>query len=187
MEPKKPKRLIAFYSPAPQSGKTTASWLLQRYLGFESISFATPFKDMLWGLLNSANIPFRVITELETTAKETPIPILGGKSYRELAQTLGSQWGRNTISDNVWVDIATAKIKNFENVVIDDLRFPNEYQRVKELGGRVFKIVRYGVEPTNSHESEGSLNSFEFDGEISNNDSIAAFENNVFKTVLIST
>lgn len=38
---------IAFYSPGPQHGKTTASRFLARRFGYQQISFADPIKAML--------------------------------------------------------------------------------------------------------------------------------------------
>lgn len=42
--------------------------------------------------------------------KEQPIPQLGGKSFRRLAQTLGTEWGRNCVGDSIWCDIVLDRV-----------------------------------------------------------------------------
>ena len=55
-----------------------------------------------------------------------------------LLQLLGTEWGRNTISENIWVDCTINKIKALEKLhesrgdkkllfIITDARFPNEF------------------------------------------------------------
>ncbi len=61
---------------------------------------------------------------------------LKGHTLRHCYQTLGTEW-RNIINHNLWVDIACRKIKEQfrlgKDVVISDLRFPNEYVMLQDF------------------------------------------------------
>jgi len=92
------------------------------------------------------------------TDKESPRDDLGGKSIRQAMMTLGTEWGREMMYQNIWVDCTVRRIKNWEwasKIVIDDARFNNEYDALKKLGAKFVKILRDGVEPSDlSHSSE---------------------------------
>jgi hypothetical protein len=64
---------------------------------------------------------------------------------RKLLQWLGTDWGRETISENIWVDLWKAKVVEAlgrgSTVVCDDVRFDNEAELVKSLGGLVVQIT----------------------------------------------
>ncbi len=45
-------------------------------------------------------------------------------------------------------------------VVIDDMRFPNEYEMVLQLGGCPVRVYREGTQPYSAHPSEGLLESY---------------------------
>ena len=52
-------------------------------------------------------------------------------------QTLGTEWGRECIGPEVWVDVWKSNVQKWLdgglNVVVDDMRFPNEWDAVKAL------------------------------------------------------
>lgn len=162
MEPK----LIGLYSPAPQSGKSTLSDHLSVYHGFVQLKFAGALKAMIATLLIEAGVcrARDVSRYLEGDLKEVGIPALG-KSPRQLMQTLGTEWGRSNHPD-FWVRIALAKARAMEptyGVVIDDVRFPNEFQAIREAGGILVRITRPGAAASNGHSSEGALEGYPFD------------------------
>jgi len=54
-----------------------------------------------------------------------------GVKHGPLLQYMGTEFGRNTYGDNVWVDIARNKIENLPKntiAIIDDMRFKNEFE-----------------------------------------------------------
>jgi hypothetical protein len=73
---------------------------------------------------------------------------------RRLLQVYGTEVGREGFGENVWVNRATEKITSHPNVVVTDLRFHNEYIRLKTLGAYVTHIIRPGHGPINDHASE---------------------------------
>lgn len=145
--------LIALCGPA-QSGKSTCADELATYYGYTVVKFAGPLKDMLRSLgLNEQQI--------EGNQKEKQSDLLCGHSPRYAMQTLGTEWGRNLIGRDLWVNAWTARtsqiIRLGGRVVVDDCRFDNELKAVRELGGKAVKLWRPGVEAVNGHVSESSL------------------------------
>lgn len=136
------------------SGKTTAAKYLVEAHGFTLVKFAGPLKSMIRCL----GLGDR---EIEGDLKEVPNAILGGKTPRHAMQTLGSEWGRNLIHSNLWVnaamEMACDVLDHGGRVVIDDLRFENEATAIERHGGVLVRVSRLGVGPVNAHESESGL------------------------------
>lgn len=143
-------RLIALTGYAG-SGKSTVARHLVNSHGFTLVKFAGPLKQMMRCL----GLGDR---EIEGDLKEQPHPVLCGRSPRWAMQTLGTEWGRDLIGSNLWVNVAMEGaqlvLDQGGSVVIDDCRFENEAAAVRALRGEIIQIVRPGVEPVNSHASE---------------------------------
>jgi hypothetical protein len=43
--------------------------------------------------------------------RNRPQPLLGGKSARYAMSTLGTQWGRNLITPNIWANAAEVRVE----------------------------------------------------------------------------
>ena len=56
--------------------------------------------------------------------------------------------------------------------LITDIRFPNEYESVKDRNGIVIKVIRDIEIPKHEHESETALDSYRFDYVIDNSKDI---------------
>ncbi len=158
-------QLIGLYSSVMGSGKTALTDALVDTPGFTSVKFAGTLKHMIRVLLEDVGIG-PVSTYTDGPLKETSIPFFG-VTCRYLMQTLGTEWGRNQVKDSIWVDVAKEKIRRLMDegfsVVVDDMRFPNEYQAIKDLGGSLVHVVRPGLQDTTGHTSEGALDRHEFD------------------------
>lgn len=121
------------------SGKTTAADTLRRYAGYEIVKFAGPLKAMLAAIgLTDAH--------LEGDLKQKPCDLLMGATPRHAMQTLGTEWGRECIHEDVWLHLwrkkATDLLSKGINVVVDDCRFENELALVRALGGRRVNLTR---------------------------------------------
>lgn len=162
------------------SGKDTIRGVLENHYDYDGLAFADPIRDMLAALLNSMGLGTEWMTEREL--KEEPVSGLG-LSYRQMAQALGTEWGR-ALKESLWLDIAKAKIAMYREydspgVVISDVRFPNEAAWVKEQGGVIWKILRPGVEPVRAHASEDLIASLPYDYVIDNHGSLDLLPNAV--------
>ncbi len=165
-------RLVALYSPAPQSGKTTiANYLLVS--GWRPVSFAAPIKRLVTQLLTEIGISDADARRLVNTDKEETIPQLR-TTARHMLQTLGTEYGRNCIHPQIWTMCAEARIQKLLSegypVVIDDCRFPNEAALIRRLGGEVWRLSRPDAARTTTHPSEGGLDDYPlFDRHLVNN------------------
>lgn len=147
------------------SGKSYIARYFKINHKFEIIKFADPLKNMLYSLGLSNE-------DLEGKLKETPNDILCGNTPRMAMQSLGTQWGRDIIGKNIWINIFKNKVKflldNNISVVCDDVRFENEYDTIKELRGYTINI-KTDIISEDNHESEHSLPSnLIYDAEIYN-------------------
>ncbi len=167
-------RLIGLYSSVPGCGKTEVTNFLANNHGYRPVKFAGPLKSMIQSMLSDIGIddPLRYT---DGSLKETVIPFLG-VSCRHMMQTLGTDWGRALIKPTVWVDVTSAKIMRLLDdgwkVIVDDMRFPNEYQAIRDLGGSCVRITRPGRTAPNGHPSEGLLDGFDFDMTLVNDGSL---------------
>lgn len=141
-------RVVAFTGMAG-SGKSTASAYLVGK-GYQLVKFAGPLKDMLRAIGLSED-------EIEGGLKEQPRNILCNKTPRHAMQTLGTQWGRDCIGEDFWVNIwrwrAEQILDDGGRVVVDDCRFPNEARAIRRLGGDIYRLAGRGGLDT-MHESE---------------------------------
>lgn len=152
------------------SGKSTAASILEEH-GYIHKRMAGPLKAMLKVLgLSEAQI--------DGGLKETPSALLGGKTPRHAMQTLGTEWGRNCISPDLWVNSMEQELTQKHKVyprslfVIDDIRFPNEVAMVQRLGGKIWRIDRAGI-ASDLHASEAHIPHLIVDIVLQNNGTIA--------------
>jgi hypothetical protein len=125
------------------SGKDTAAEGLEAF-GFQNVKFAGALKAMLRTLLVYQGVDEITIGRMiDGDLKEVPTEYLAGKTPRFAMQTLGTEWGRNHIGPDFWLDTAMKKAATGDTV-ITDCRFPNEVEAVKANGGTVIRIVAEG-------------------------------------------
>ena len=166
MNPDNPRIcLVGICSSKPQSGKSTIAKHLASY-GFNVFSFGEPIKRMTIQFLMSFGIDSREARRLAYEAKEEIIPGLNVTS-RYIQQTLGTEWGRNCIHQNVWLNRlelaieASTRNGGCAKFVVDDLRFVNEYNLIKQFGGEVWFVERDHDYPKQEHESEAHWPKFQ--------------------------
>lgn len=173
------------------SGKDTAADYLVSNRNYIKYNLALPIKKAL-------NAMFGWSMDLWENRewKETVIPRYG-KSPRFMAQTLGTEWGREWITPEIWLLMAeefiesiSANYENCEGVVIPDLRFDNEAEFLKHKlrhndhvnKTAVFEIWRYDVIKIDNyyHSSENGVSDFYTDEFIRNNGTL----NNLEKAII---
>jgi len=159
-----PTRIIAITGYA-RSGKDTVTEMLikifaERGENWERLSLAAPLKEMLKVGLG--------LDDKDERAEE-----LYGCNYRKLAQTLGTEWGRDLICEDIWIRIAAQRAQG-KNVIISDLRMENEADWVRKAGGIVVHLERKDLEriAESSHKTEAGIAVHHCDYKILNNWSI---------------
>jgi hypothetical protein len=149
-------------------GKDTVRQILEEEHGYQGIAFADPIREMLTELLSMAGTDRAYMHRRDL--KEATIPELG-TSYRHLAQTLGTEWGRS-ISPDFWVRVTANRIGRMKpNIcwVFSDVRFPNEVEFIRECLGVIWRIERAGIDPVRNHASETHAQTMPADRVIDNN------------------
>jgi len=97
------KPLLFGLAGIARSGKDTAAQHLVTQHGFHSYAFADPLRDGLMHILNLSPCDF------EGEQKEQVLPWLG-RSPRYLMQTLGTEWGRDTVHPELWLLLAAQNL-----------------------------------------------------------------------------
>ncbi len=135
-----------------RTGKDTVANFIIAAVGGYRYSFADPIRDMLRaGLGIDMNDPYW------QERKEEPIPALG-VSPRHMMQTLGTEWGRNCIKDDLWLLLAQQQLlRHGVGMVIPDIRFENEADWVRRYGGRIIHLSRPEATSVLSHVSESGI------------------------------
>lgn len=150
-------KVIGVVGLARHGKDTVANYLAKKY-GFEIISFATALKEIV-------QILFGVTLDSHKT-KYFPG---WNMTYREILQKVGAKM--REVHEDVWVRKVTnviliVKIFGKENrsFVVPDVRYKNEIEAIKELEGKLIKIIRTDYESELSkteqaHPSETEMNS----------------------------
>lgn len=88
--------------------------------------------------------------------RRRPLPMVG-KTPRQLAQSFGTDWGRNLVNEDIWITtlIARWRESGFPLTIIPDVRFENEALQILRHGGLMLRVDRPGVErDAPAHASE---------------------------------
>lgn len=150
-----PPLLIGITGPIGAGKSTVASYLEQQY-SFCVTAFAEPILDMLGAMVQHVDVDGAWL--IEHDLKEQPMPVLG-RSYRELARSLGEHWGRNHLGARWWVNIVDHKWRQArergDNLVVTDVRYAGEAAWLRANGGHLVGVQRNGCQfDRRAHESE---------------------------------
>lgn len=139
-------------------GKDTVADYLCTHYDLTRLAFADPIRDML-------ELGLNISTQYSVDNKETTIPWIGA-SYRELAQTLGTEWGRARNPD-LWLNVMKVKLvalaDEFDAIVISDVRFQNEADWVRQIG-TLWHVHRPDA-PRIGHPNHSSEQGIDYDGD----------------------
>jgi hypothetical protein len=157
-----------------QSGKDTLASILVEKYGYSRIAFADKIRDFLYGVNPMvACSPTGYLRDLVNLvgwdeAKKEP-------QVRRLLQDLGIS-ARDLIDENIWINAALNSVESTDRVVITDVRFENEANMIRSLGGQIWRVKRPGVEAVNSHISETQLDGYKVEQIFVNSGSIQDLE-----------
>jgi len=114
--------------------------------------------------------------EIDGSLKEEPCSLLLGQTPRYAMQTLGTEWGRDLIHQDLWAHAWKVEVTKLLNrgykIVCDDCRFENEVKVVHDFEGtQIWRIRRKDLPSKMEHSSE-SIDALPFDKTLSNYGSI---------------
>lgn len=158
-----------------QVGKDSAAELLS-YWDFERRAFADILREALVALNPTVRYkgdPFPVASLFKWHGYEGARA--GAPEIRELLQRLGTEVGRNMLGENVWVDAALATCEPDRDYVFTDVRFTNEAEALRSLGGIIIRIERPGYGPANDHPSEVAMDDYPWDYVVINDGDYTSF------------
>src|SRR5215831_2314257 len=156
--------MILGLSGAKGSGKDTVAAYLVKEHGFERKAFADPLKKSVAALFD---IPFSEVDKLKNDELNivrlwTAFGACHDMTFRTFLQRYGTESHRDVFGDSFWLDY-TLPVQGFypgREIVVTDVRFRNEANRVTTLGGYLIHISRESaLDNQDPHRSE----QFEFD------------------------
>jgi hypothetical protein len=180
------------------SGKDTIAQYICDSRGFVRVSMAAALKDAAAIIFGWDRDMLEGITRDHRARREEVDPFwaerLGRPDFspRAALQILGTELFRNNFHSETWVIAAERKIMQSKNVVISDIRFPNEVEMIRRHNGQIWH-VRKGEDPVwwqcakdhivgydsmhvrypNVHYSEWAWASTDFDIVIDNSNTLA--------------
>ena len=186
------------------SGKDTIAQYICDSRGFVRVSMAAALKDAAAIIFGWDRDMLEGITRDHRARREKVDSFwaerLGRPEFspRAALQILGTELFRNNFHPETWVIAAERKIMQSKNVVISDIRFPNEVEMIRRHNGQIWH-VRKGEDPVwwqcakdhivgtdsmyvnypNVHNSEWAWANTDFDIVIDNNDTLAALYSKV--------
>lgn len=194
------KQKIIGFCGRKESGKSVLAKVCKDY-GYEVTRFAEPLKQLISNLIY---VKREELDGLKTTVKnysfqdmdcrfiadETNIPthfvkeVMKNKTFptvRDLLQVIGTdlirKYNPNWHVEKTFEYITSEENKD-KNFVIDDVRFPNEVDMIRKMGGTYWFVVRPKVDNVSNHESENSLKWQDFDHIIINDKTLEYLEFN---------
>lgn len=157
-----------------RSGKDTISDYLRENYGFTVYSFAGPMKEACKEL-------FLMSEEQVNGSKKMELDERWGITPRRLLQLMGTELFQYDIHEhtsddefNIGREIWAERFRiwyNEEdrgNVVVSDVRFHHEVDKLREMGVEIWKVDRYDLDKDDQHSSEKELETIEADSYIQN-------------------
>jgi hypothetical protein len=144
-----------------RAGKDTAAGGLIA-AGYQHVNFA----DSLWLVLAAidplVNLgpytdPLRLSALVDAHGWDAAKEI---EEVRRLLQRLGTEGGRAILGPNVWVNAWLTRVGNLgpgHSIVTTDVRFPNEAEAIRQLGGFIIRIMNSSLPDEDLHTSETAM------------------------------
>lgn len=101
-----------------------------------------------------------------------PLPVFVCTTPRRIMQILGTDVVRAAYND-MWINVKMPE----GDVVVTDVRFPNEAQTVVDRGGKLVRIVNPRIESDDQHASEADADDIVVDAVVENKGSIQQLHN----------
>lgn len=142
------RRIIGITGLAGSGKDTIGDIITSNLKNWEKVSFASHLKDVTALLFGMDRKMLAGETPEDRAKREQPDEFWSkkmGKDFtpRYALQFLGTNLLRNQLHQNIWVDCLEKKIMNTDkNIVITDVRFPNEIDMIRSIGGEIWRVER---------------------------------------------
>ena len=170
--------LIGLAGPARSGKDTVANAITAVYLkGVETYAFAYPLKE-------AARVMFGFDDDqLHGDKKELQTQF--GKSPREIMQLLGTEFGREMVDPNLWLKRMHDLYKKTNKYLflVTDVRFENEAEYIRNLGGTIIHVSRPDAPKVANHKSEQGVEFKKSDSLLYNNGSINDLQSSAVQMV----
>ena len=142
-------------------GKSTFADYLVDSKGFKTIAFADPIKE-------GVKIMFDLTEEQVNGDLKEVVDQRWGRTPRNFLQTIGTDLCRNTFGQDVWIKRMKMEIEKKmsqkADIIVSDIRFPNEADAVKDMGGILIKITNPRIQTKkDGHISEKLIDQIKYD------------------------
>jgi dephospho-CoA kinase len=153
------------------SGKTTIAEYLKQKYGFSEYAIANPIKEI------AEVFGFDKKNLYGTQEQKLEIHPYWKISARTFLQKIGTDLFRDRLkevlpemcqSETIWIDILKMRYKNTPSLVVSDVRFIDEAQAIKNLGGILIRVERKYEGKETIHKSEEEISKIQVDYEIEN-------------------
>jgi hypothetical protein len=129
------------------SGKGAVGDLMVANYGFIHESFARSVKDAAAVIFGWDREMLEGVTPESRKWREEPDSWWSSRlgkpfSPRYALQLLGTEAGRDVFDTNLWVYSIERRIDPNKNYVITDVRFPNELDMIRKMGGVIIRVKR---------------------------------------------
>ena len=144
----KNRKLIGITGAISAGKDTIGDILVNNFANWEKMSFASHLKDVTALLFGMDRKMLAGETPEDRVKREQPDEFWSkkmGKDFtpRYALQFLGTNLLRNQLHQNIWVDCLERKIlASKKNIVITDVRFPNEIDMIRNIGGKIWRVER---------------------------------------------
>jgi cytidylate kinase len=174
--------MIIGLSGYAQSGKDTVAKFLVENYGFTRVAFADNIRFIAYGLnpiVKPGLCLQDAVNEMGWEKAKTRIP-----EVRSILQNLGVA-AREHLGEDIWVTSALNAPTETDSLVITDVRFTNEADAIKARGGKIWRVIRPGVNAVNTHVSETQMDGYEFDEIIYNDRGLRELEKATLEKMFI--
>lgn len=163
-----------------QVGKDTFGQIVTEHYGFQKRAFADPIKEC-------CQLLFQLREEQlhDPVLKETIVP-QWNETPRQMMQRIGTDLFRNHYDPQFWIKVFQSWYEEqrrqsmHTSIVCTDIRFQNEAECIRSLGGILIRIQRPLNTQDDLHESEQLCISTELmDYEIINDSTLESFQNKI--------
>ncbi len=173
------KPFVVAFTGCAKSGKDTAAQELISLAGTQhvtSMAFADPLKDIgsIFGFTHE---------QLYDQSKKEIVDDFWGTTPRKFLQIVGTECFRKQFRDDCWIKLMERRVSNINHnlskgwgdtpwiVAVTDVRFPNEVECIRNLGGIICRVERPSLNTTGNmykHASEIYINELDVDFTIVN-------------------